>query len=43
MNIKELKYLKEFKKFNKIKYIVASVPYFDNFISLKSLSLRTLD
>ncbi len=43
MNIKKLEYLKESKKFNKIKYIIVKVLYLDNFIPSRSLLLRTYD
>ncbi len=43
MDIKELEYLKEFKKFSKIKYIVIKTPYFEDFISLRPFSPGTYD
>jgi hypothetical protein len=43
MDIKKLEYLKEFKKFNKIKYIIVKVLYLDNFIPSRSLLLGIYD
>jgi len=43
MDIKELERLEELKKFSKIKRIMALIPYFNDFISSRSLLPGTLD